>query len=595
MTAAFNLNVQVGNDPVSGSPFEMAPGKQLVVGRKQPADVVIALPEVSSRHAAIRLDPATQTVKLVDLNSKQGTYVNAKPLAPNQECDVKPGDLIQVGRAHLRVHPVVQAAAAGNAPQATMMMDAGGAPAATGTGADNTTGHMGPAATSVVPQLTPEEIQTLAAKGRGRGNEEYKYDSSMTREIQEILLRRVDLARIVRQAGNDDEAREVVRKQIGYVVNELYRKGRVRQGDVPKLEKDAFDDILGLGPIQDLMDDHTVSEIMVNRFNQIYYEKSGKLKLMEGRTFMNDEHVLQILQRLLRESSRRIDESNPRVNATLADGSRLHAIIPPLALNGSTITIRKFHHNLALEDLIKYGALTKSMGKFLELAVYERQNIIVSGGTGSGKTTLLNCLSSFIPEDQRVVTIEDTAELQLKQPHVVRLQARPANAEGVGLVSIEDLVVESLRMRPDRVIVGECRHGEALDMLQAMNTGHDGSLTTVHANNAADALHRLETMVLMSGLELPMRAIREQIASAVHLIVQASRLVDGSRRITEIIEVTGINEGEVQVQSVYKYLQKGLTDSGKIIGNHEPSGYIPRFLGRMREQGKKIPPDLFSV
>jgi pilus assembly protein CpaF len=593
MMAGYCLNVLVNEQPIEGSPFALAGDRPLVIGRKIPSDLIISLSEVSSRHAIIRFDGETNTFKIVDLNSKQGTFLNAKPLTANIEYDLSADDLVQVGRAHLRLQPL---AGDGGGAMATMCLKEGAMATArlpidaVSPSDGATTSHHGPpGATSVLPPL---EFADGGSVGDG---DDYRYDSSLTREIQEILLRRVDLAKIVRQAANDGDAREVVRQQIGYVVNELFRKGRVREGSVARLEKDAFDDILGYGPIQDLMNDPTVSEIMVNRFNQIYYEKSGKLKLMESRTFMSDEHVQQILQRLLRESSRRIDESNPRVNATLADGSRLHAIIPPLALNGSTITIRKFHHNLGLDDLVKFGALTAPMGKFLELAVVERMNIIVSGGTGSGKTTLLNCLSGFIPDDQRVVTIEDTAELQLKQPHVVRLQGRPANAEGVGLVSIQDLVVESLRMRPDRVIVGECRHGEALDMLQAMNTGHDGSLTTVHANTGADALHRLETMVLMSGLELPMRAIREQIRSAVNLIVQAARLLDGSRRVTEVIEITGMQEGEIQTQPVYRYVQSGIGEDGKVIGRHEPSGYIPGFLSRMRERGKKIPSDLFAV
>ncbi len=354
-------------------------------------------------------------------------------------------------------------------------------------------------------------------------------------------------------------------------------------------------DILGYGPIQPLLDRDDITEVMVNGPNQVYIEQKGRLTLTDVK-FIDNDHVLRIIERIVAPLGRRIDESSPMVDARLPDGSRVNAIIPPLSLVGPTITIRKFRKDpYKVDDLIRFGSFTPEFAMFLKAAVHSALNIIVSGGTGSGKTTLLNVLSSFIPEDDRILTIEDAAELQLQQPHVVRLESRPANIEGKGRIGIRDLVVNSLRMRPDRIVVGECRGGEALDMLQAMNTGHDGSLTTIHANTTRDSLNRLETLVLMAGMDLPLRAIRQQIASAVDLIVQQERLRDGSRRITQCSEVLGMEGDTIVMQDIFRFEQTGIDDNGKILGELRPTGLRPRASDRIEQAGIQLPASLFGM
>jgi pilus assembly protein CpaF len=332
---------------------------------------------------------------------------------------------------------------------------------------------------------------------------------------------------------------------------------------------------------------------MVNGINQIYVERKGKIELSDV-TFSDNNHVMHIIERIVAPLGRRIDESSPMVDARLPNGSRVNAIIPPLALDGPTITIRKFsEHPYSVKDLINFGTLTPNMAMFIRACVESRLNVVVSGGTGSGKTTTLNVLSSFIPDDERIVTIEDAAELQLEQDHVVRLETRPANVEGKGGIAIRDLVKNSLRMRPDRIVVGEVRGGEALDMLQAMNTGHDGSLTTGHANSPRDMLARLETMVLMAGMELPIKAIREQISSAVDLIIQQSRLKDGSRKITHITEVIGMEGDVITLQDIFVFNQKGKDEKGHIIGEFVATGIKPKFLEKLETAGINLPNDIF--
>ena len=354
-------------------------------------------------------------------------------------------------------------------------------------------------------------------------------------------------------------------------------------------------DIVGYGPIQPLLDRDDISEVMVNGPDQIYIEHKGKLQLSDVK-FLDNKHVQQVIERIVAPLGRRIDESSPMVDARLPDGSRVNAIIPPLSLVGPCITIRKFRKDpLKVEDLIRFGSFPPEFGELIRACVYAHLNIIVSGGTGSGKTTMLNVLSSFIPEDDRVLTIEDAAELQLQQPHVVRLEKRPANIEGKGEIGIRELVVNSLRMRPDRIVVGECRSGETLDMLQAMNTGHDGSLTTVHANSARDAINRIETLVLMSGVDLPLRAIRQQIAAAVDVIIQVARLRDGSRRTIQMAEILGMEGETIVMQDIFLFEQTGLDDNGKIIGGLVPTGLRPRFNQRLEDAGIKLPPSVFGM
>ncbi len=353
-------------------------------------------------------------------------------------------------------------------------------------------------------------------------------------------------------------------------------------------------EILGFGPLEVLLADETITEIMVNGPKNVYIEQKGRLS-RSNVTFENDDHVLRVLDRIVAPLGRRIDESSPTVDARLPDGSRVNAVIRPIALCGPTITIRKFSKKpYTVEDLIRFGSMTAEIAEFLRACVIARLNGVVSGGTGSGKTTLLNVMSGFIPNDERIVTIENAAELQLRQEHVVSLESRPANIEGRGQITIQDLVVNALRMRPDRIVVGECRSGEALDMLQAMNTGHDGSLTTAHANSPRDAIARLEVMCLMSGMDLPVRAIREQIASAVNIIVQQERLRDGSRKITKITEVQGMEGDVITMSDIFEFEQTGI-EAGKVIGRVRPTGLRPKFIEQIEAAGIHLPPSVFGI
>lgn len=369
---------------------------------------------------------------------------------------------------------------------------------------------------------------------------------------------------------------------------------------ISPLEKDVLvkilvNEILGYGPIQPLLDDPDISEVMINGPKRIYVERSGRL-VATNFFFRDAEHLRSVLDKMLSFSGRRVDESSPMVDARLPDGSRLNAVLAPVAVHGDSITIRKFSRDpFVLSQLVTLGSLSEEMAKFLELAVHGKLNVVVSGGTGSGKTTTLNALSAFIPPDERIITIEDAAELQLQQDHRVTLESRPANVEGRGGIPIRELVRNALRMRPDRIIVGEVRGGEALDMLQAMNTGHEGSLTTVHANTPRDCLSRIETMVLMAGADLPLAAIRSQITSALDIIVQQARLLDGSRRITRITEVVGMESGVITTQDLYEYVQTGLNEEGRVTGYHKANGIRPVNLDRIMAQGIEVPPLLFGT
>ena len=368
----------------------------------------------------------------------------------------------------------------------------------------------------------------------------------------------------------------------------------VPRGERTRLIADICDEMLGLGPIEPLLKDETITEVMINGPKKIFVEQMGKLSLTKVQ-FHNDAHLMTIVERILTPLGRRIDESSPLVDARLADGSRVNIIIAPLSLVGPCVTIRNFSKTpLSVENLISFGTLSEDMAMFLQACVKARLNVLVSGGTGSGKTTTLNVLSSFIPEGERIVTIEDAAELRLQQSHVVTLEARPANIEGTGEITIRDLVRNALRMRPDRIIVGEVRSGEALDMLQAMNTGHDGSLTTAHANSPRDALSRLETMVLMAGMELPVRAIREQISSAIDLIIQQSRIRDGSRKITYVTEVQKMEGDTIVLQDLFRYTQSYIDENGKSVGSYVATGLQPGFLEKFRMNGVEIPSSIFQ-
>ncbi len=413
------------------------------------------------------------------------------------------------------------------------------------------------------------------------------------KDLHHQVLQQMDLRRKDLHEMSDDS----VKADATQVIDEIIRVRAAEIADtvdISELKKAVLDDAVGLGPLEQLIRDDNITEIMVNRFDEIYVERGGQLTL-HPMTFSDDDAVRAVIDRIISPLGRRIDESSPMVDARLADGSRVNAIIPPLALKGSCITIRKFSKKkLIADDLINYGSMNQQMATFLKYAVENKRNIVVSGGTGSGKTTLLNVLSNFIPDSDRILTIEDAAELKLSQPDLVALEAKPANVEGKGAVGIRELVKNSLRMRPDRIIVGECRGGEALDMLQAMNTGHDGSLTTAHANTPRDCLSRLQVMVLMAGMDLPLSAISEQISSAVNIIVQQRRFACGARKITHITEVTGIESGNIQMQDIFKYQQKGVDADKKTVGDFEAMGFIPEFCEELNKVGITISTSLFE-
>ena len=439
---------------------------------------------------------------------------------------------------------------------------------------------------------------THGATGFATSADEVREESyqAIKKEIHTHIIDEMpdDLQRVISQSSADQkELRRLVEGMCADAIKD--NPFAIPLGDRERLVEELISEILGLGPIEPLLKDPSVTEVMVNGPDSIYIERKGRLQKTDVR-FRNTEHLMHIIDRIVTAVGRRVDESSPMVDARLADGSRVNVIIPPLSLIGPCVTIRKFSKDvLTVDKMIEFGSFDQRMAEFLEDCVKGRLNIVVSGGTGSGKTTLLNVLSSYVPATERIVTLEDSAELQLKQDHVVTLETRPPNIEGEGEVTMRDLVRNALRMRPDRIIVGECRTGEALDMLQAMNTGHDGSMTTAHANSARDALSRLETMVLMSGMELPLRAIRSQIASAVDIIVQIARLRDGSRKIINIAEVTGMEGDIITLQDLFYFENHGLDQDGRITGAFLTSGLRPLCTEKLAMNGVTLPPDLFIM
>ncbi len=408
--------------------------------------------------------------------------------------------------------------------------------------------------------------------------------------IHQQLIERLDMQNL--RAMPQDTVRQEVRNVIRDICQT--EKNLLTSAEQDKLMDEVMDETFGLGPLETLLKDPAVSDILVNRWDRVYVERRGRIELSEA-TFRDNQHLRQIIDRIVAQVGRRIDEVSPMADARLADGSRVNAIIPPLALDGPAMSIRRFGSKpLQAEDLLRHGAFPREVIEFLAAAVRARCNVLISGGTGSGKTTLLNCLSRYIPNDERVITIEDAAELQLQQPHVVRLETRPANIEGKGEITQRDLVKNCLRMRPDRIIIGETRGGEALDMLQAMNTGHEGSMTTVHANNPRDALSRLEVMVLMAGYDIPMRAMRAQIASAIQLIVQTRRVTGGHRKITHVSEIAGIEGENLQMHDIFTFEQTGVGSDGHAEGQFVCHGILPRCLSRIEHRGMQLPPSLFE-
>ena len=537
---------------------ELTPGTYLI-GRGESCRIRFNLPEVSERHAilTVRDDKAV----LEDLHSANGTLVNGDAI----DCAVvlDGGMVVQIGSGMLRVSEAEE-----EKPKPEVVVEE----------------EKEEESAVQLPTTTTADSDPLRELRR-----------SVQTQIQQELLKRMDMKRLTMQGIDREGLEDTAREKIRGIIDEVVANGKLPAGiDPDRLEEDIFNEAMRLGPLEELLADESVTEIMVNGPEKVYIERGGKLVLSDCQ-FSDDASVMAVIERIVAPLGRRIDESQPYVDARLADGSRVNAIIAPLALSGPTITIRKFAKKaLTPEDFVRFGTWTPDAAKFMELCVRLRKNIIVAGGTGSGKTTLLNLLSGYIPENERIVTVEDAAELRLQQPHVVRLEARPPNIEGKGAVTIRDLVKNCLRMRPDRIIVGECRGGEALDMLQAMNTGHDGSLTTVHANSPRDVISRLETMVLMSGMELPSRAIREQIQSAVDIIIHESRMSDGSRKVTAITEVTGMEGNQIVMQDIFTFNQTGIDANGKIVGRMKPTGAIPTWIDQVKARGIEVDMKMFA-
>jgi pilus assembly protein CpaF len=515
----------------------------ITVGRTEDNDVCLPLGSVSKKHTRIAVEDGT--VFVLDLKSRNGTFVNGRKVVVPRP--VSAADRIAIGDFTLGVEQV-----------------------------------------RTVPRELPQEPPPPPSAPPLDPAQEH---ARVERQVHEKLIEAMDLRRLDLDALGSAELWKRTEATTRQIVSRMEQAGEL-PGVVEREELigDVMHEALGLGPLELYLADETITEIMVNAPDQIYVERKGKLE-RASKAFSSQKAVLGVIERIVAPLGRHIDESSPLVDARLPDGSRVNAIIPPLALKGPAITIRKFKRDLlTAEHLAGFGALTRPMAEFLDACVRARRNIVISGGTGSGKTTLLNVLAGYILPRERIVTIEDAAELQIRQDHWVQLEARPPNLEGKGAVPIRELVRNALRMRPDRIVVGEVRGGEALDMLQAMNTGHDGSITTLHANTPRDALARLETMVLMSGMDLPVRAIREQIASAVHLVVQQQRFADGSRRVTAISEVSGMETDVVTMQDIFLFKQEGFHDDGRVAGRFVATGFVPGFYDDLQRRG--IPVDM---
>jgi pilus assembly protein CpaF len=570
---------------------KVLPNKRCTLGRSASADVALSGWKVHKEHAEVFVSNGQVFVR--DLGSMFGTLVHNQKITTFGP--LKPQDAIHIGPYQLRARWVRNQS-------------------------DHETNHSGgePARSSVAPLINlpelplsqivhpssshlvhAEPIPVQKSIHNVRLDEPIatvKIDQNWLqyrRLVHERLIESFDMRRTDVHRMADDELKTHTEKAIREILKNL-PSSIPSDIDQERLLQEVRDEAIGLGLLESLLADPTTTEIMVNRSDEIFVERAGCLSRIPM-AFSSDRAMLGIIERIVAPVGRRIDESSPLVDARLKDGSRFNAIIPPLALKGPSMTIRKFSkRKLDATDLIKFGSANENMVEFLKTAVENHKNIIVSGGTGSGKTTLLNILSNFIPHGERIVTIEDAAELQLHHEHLVSLEARPSNAEGKGQISIRDLVKNSLRMRPDRIVVGECRGGEALDMLQAMNTGHDGSLTTAHANTPRDMLARLEVMVLMSGMDLPVTAIREQVASAIDIIVQQTRFACGSRKITKITEVTGVESGKIQLQDIFEFTETGYTEERKTAGYFTGCNAIPEFYEKLRQIGVEVNIDIFN-
>ncbi|MEE9334681.1 MAG: ATPase, T2SS/T4P/T4SS family [Granulosicoccaceae bacterium] len=604
-------------------------GSACAIGSIRSSDLVVDAKRVSKKHVELILK--SDGVHLKDLGSLSGTWVNRKrvveygPLseldevtigdvtlwldglpkldkvsatieqpiykeANEEELSVAPEEkntnrsgasrvLSFAARAVSRISALEESSTAINIAEPETVAEGSELPVAANAENNMAPANFGSSSTPVEPKIDEPKIDERVA-----------YWSSIVHDqlIDQMDLRRKDVNRMT-----DDQLREESQELIAAIVSSLLSQipGDL---DVEKLKNNVLNESVGLGPLEQFLEDESVTEIMVNNHREIFVEKNGKITRSQYQ-FSSDKAVYSIIERIITPIGRRIDESSPIVDARLKDGSRVNAVIPPLALKGPSLTIRKFpKKRLEFRDLIASGSTNDQMGDFLRICVEMRKNIIVAGGTGSGKTTLLNVLSNFIPDSERIVTIEDAAEVKLVQPNLVSLESRPPNLEGKGEIPIRELVKNALRMRPDRIVVGECRGGEAIDMLQAMNTGHDGSLTTIHANNPRDVISRLEVLVLMAGMDLPVTAIREQVASAVDMIIQQTRFPCGSRKITKVTEVVGVESGTVQLQDIFEYKQEGVDENGVVQGTFRPTGFIPTFYEDLRSIGIEVNLDAFK-
>jgi len=555
------------------------PAGSYTIGRGDACKIRLRHPEVSERHAllSVRADGAW----IEDLNASNGTFLNEVRVIGRQP--VLSGQTLRLGPYLLKLLDVETIVPEPALPPMLPPPPPPEARAALPAMAEST-GKASFAGSGRIGSLPPPPRDPQLAVRREIKN-----------QIHREVVQRLDIKRMTAARVDTEELQRRARETIHTVIEEVRQRERLPPGmDPARLAEEICNEALRLGPLEEFLADESVTEVMVNGPRQIFIERNGRLELT-NQDFMDEGSVQAIIERIVAPIGRRIDESQPYVDARLPDGSRVNAIIPPLSLTGPCITIRKFSKRAFTDaDFIRFNTWTEDITRFLRICVLLRKNIVVAGGTGSGKTSLLNVLSSYIPPTDRILTIEDAAELRLNQPHVIRLEARPPNIEGRGAITIRDLVRNALRMRPDRIIVGECRGGEALDMLQAMNTGHDGSLTTVHANSPRDVISRLETMVLMSGMELPSRAIREQVASALDLIVHESRLSDGSRKVTTISEIVGIEGSQIVMQDIFEFKQTGLGEGGKVLGHFRATGAVPTFLEDLKSRGLELDPAIFQ-
>jgi pilus assembly protein CpaF len=594
---SFSVILTEKGGPTQRLDFE---AEEITIGRVDENDICLPKGNISKKHTRIVVKDGR--IIVLDLKSTNGTYVNGRKLAGPQV--ISAADKVYIGDFILNVEPpdlpgpaappadAEDLAVEPEEPTMTPAMPhyAGGEatrrdphPHAAPRAPDPHPAARAARAPAATPRATPEPSRAAPA---ARG--------ALLRSVHDRLIAALDLRRLDLDALGSDELWSKAEAAVRQIVGRMEQAGELDAHlDREELVQDVLHEALGLGPLETYLADDSVSEIMVNGPAQVYVERAGRLEKVD-KAFSSPQAVLGIIERIVAPLGRHIDESSPFVDARLADGSRVNAIIPPLAVKGPCITIRKFKRDLLTADsLVGLGALTPAMAQFLEVCVQVRRNVVISGGTGSGKTTLLNVLSGYIPNAERIITIEDAAELRLPQENWIQLEARPPNLEGKGQIAIRELVRNALRMRPDRIVVGECRGGEALDMLQAMNTGHDGSLTTLHANSTRDALARLETMVLMSGMELPVRAIREQIASAVHLVVQQVRFADGSRKITAISEVSGMEGDVITMQDIFHFQQEGFDEQGGVVGRFAPTGFVPKFYDDLQRRGVPLEMDVF--